>query len=473
MEPLEPIAQFTPQETAHHEFSWEILRFMLEGRSPIDIPSLDMRNREEAHQFITRYGYNLDNPQERDILRAVFAEAVEFIKRYFCLPSETHPETYTVPSEIERVHDVRDLLVWASSYANAERQAWSCAVLRVMHTIIHIDNAMRIESFPEIKRQILDRFKQNIHEDEAGQPVLGTGTLAVPLYGVFYKEEKSRDSLILKLLHKEKNVAENIHDRLGVKLVTHNRFDALRALRCLRQNLIIMFTNLTPGRSRNLLINLQSYRELYDKCTEGMSATCGEEEREQRFIDLLADPAVAEALDRSERAGSAPAGSGSDSACSSSNVAGGATGAGGAAGAGDAAASANNGAGGATSGAGKRVNAANAFSSPDYQSIQFTVQQPVTLENPGYFKARRMRVQLEKYHLGPDMEGLLRELEGPDADREMRVLFPLEVQIIDKVNYDKSIEGSASHEEYKKRQIKAACDRVMFAVHSLVRKRFM
>ena len=119
------------------------------------------------------------------------------------------------------------------------------------------------------------------------------------------------------------------------------------------------------------------------------------------------------------------------------------------------------------------MNAANAFSSPDYQSIQFTVQQPVTLENPGYFKARRMRVQLEKYHLGPDMEGLLRELEGPDADREMRVLFPLEVQIIDKVNYDKSIEGSASHEEYKKRQIKAACDRVMFAVHSLVRKRFM
>lgn len=406
---------FPEEQTAtKSQFSWDTLRFVLEGLSPIDLPALAVANRGEAQSFLVQYGYDMENPQERDIVRDLLAEAVHFIKAYFCKGTSKHPEALVVPAEIERINDCRDLLVWASLPGINERQAWACAVLRVMHTINHLNNTMRVEFFPEIKRQVLDRFKQNIHYADDGSPVLGRGPLSVPLHAIMYKEEKSRDSLIMKLLHKTNNVAEKVHDRLGVKLVTSNKFDVLRVLRLLRQTNITMFANLTPGRSRNTLLDLDSYRQIYDQLLE-VTPGCSEEELEHKFTELVeAQEAVTEA---------------------------------------------------AVTDPAKANNVRNPFSSPDYQSIQFTVQQLVKLENPGFFKARRMRVQLEKYHLGPDLEGLLDELEGPGAEREMRILFPLEVQLIDKENYHKSIVGTASHDEYKKRQTEAACDRVMRQVY--------
>lgn len=390
---------------ARHDFSWEILRFILEGSSPIDLPALALMNREEAGQFLLHYGYDLEDEEDREVAWRVHLEAVAFIKRYFSVdPSDPKESPLVVPGEVERPNDLRDLLVWASERDGTERQAWACAVLRLMHTISHVNHTMRTEFFPEIKRQILDRFKQHVHQDSDGKLSLGRGPLSVPLLGIYYKEEKSRDSLILKLLHKPHNVAEMIHDRLGVKMITPSRFEAIRALRYMRQNHLINFANVTPGRSRNTLVDLDHFRDLYERITEGL-AGLSEERRDVEFLELLRQ--------RSEELGDLES----------------------------------------------RIE--NPFTSPEYRSIQFTVQQLVKLDSPGYQRARRMRVQLEKYHLGPDLEGLLRELEGPQEERELRMFFPLEVQILDEENHRRSLDGAASHAEYKQRQLRAARIRVM------------
>ncbi len=391
-----------PGSRVRNNFSWEILRFILDGLSPIDLPALAVMDREEAHQFLLHYGYDLEDDEDRDVAWRIHIEAVAFIKRYFCPEGDGSGEALVLPVEIERPTDLRDLLVWASDRNGSERQAWSCALLRVMHTISHVNNTLRSEFFPEIKRQILDRFKQHVHQDGEGRLSLGRGPLSVPLLDIFYKEEKSRDSLILKLLHKPHNVAEIIHDRLGVKMVTPTRLDALLALRYLRQNHLIMFANVTPGRSRNTLVNLEHFRSLYEELTGGFKDLT-EEGRDQRFLHLLQEHSLAGLDSRLE----------------------------------------------------------NPFTSPDYRSIQFTVQQLVKVENPGYLRARRMRVHLEKYHLGPDLEGLLRELEGPQEERELRIFFPLEVQILDEENHRRSQEGAASHTDYKLRQLQAARQRVL------------
>lgn len=390
---------------ARHDFSWEILRFILEGSSPIDLPALALMNRDEASQFLLHYGYDLDDDEDREVAWRVHLEAVAFIKRYFSAdPSDPKEPPLVVPGEVERPNDLRDLLVWASERDGSDRQAWACAVLRLMHTISHVNHTMRTEFFPEIKRQILDRFKQHVYQDPDGKLFLGRGPLAVPLLGIYYKEEKSRDSLILKLLHKPHNVAEMIHDRLGVKMITPSRFEALRALRYMRQNNLILFVNVTPGRSRNTLVDLDHFRDLYEQITEGLTGL-SEEKRDLEFLELLRQ--------RSEELGDLDS----------------------------------------------RIE--NPFTSPEYRSIQFTAQQLVKLDSPGFQRARRMRVQLEKYHLGPDLEGLLRELEGPQEERELRLFFPLEVQILDEENYRRSLDGAASHAEYKQRQLKAARVRVM------------
>ena len=398
------------------DFSWDILRFIIEGNSPIDIQALTISDRSEAHRFLLSYGYDLNDPQDRGTLEDIFNESVRFIKTHFSRGHSARPSYLAIPSEIERLNDLRDLLIWASGPRNRDQQAWACAILRVMHTIHHIDNTLRVEFFYQIKQQILNRFKTNIVEKD-GQVILGTGPLSVPLYGIFYKEEKTRDSLIFKLLHKPKNVAEKIHDRLGVKLVTHNRLDVVRALYYLYSRNIITFANLTPGRSRNTLIDLQIFEPVFKEMFRCFSI---EDENAQReFLD--------KAIQRIQNISPEE-----DSKLTANRA------------------------------------EYNPSSSSDYQSLQFTVQQLVKLENPGFFKTRRMRVQLEKYHMGPDMEGLLQELEGPGAEKEVRLLFPLEVQIIDKDNYLQSIEGTASHEAYKQRQQDLACLRVLgglFALH--------
>lgn len=412
---VSPSSSPSGQPTPASDFTWDILACLVEGQSPIDLQALTVDDRAQAHQFLYNYGYDLNDSQDRETVEDLFAEALRFIKLHFSRGHSSCPTYLTIPAEIERLNDVRDLLVWASGPRTTERQAWSCAILRVMHTIHHLDNTMRAEFFPEIKRQILDKFRQNISTTSAGV-VLGTGEEQISLYGVFYKEEKSRDSLILKLLHKPKNVSEKIHDRLGVKLVTHNRLDALRVLYYLYEYNVITFANLTPGRSRNSLLNLPAYRSLLgDQIFNHRELS--PKEREEYFAQLSQKFDRLTTLDQAQVQR-------------------------------------------------ERENY-NPDSSSDYQSLQFTVHQLVKLENPGFFKTRRMRAQLEKYHLGPDLEGLLQELEGPGAEQEFRLLFPLEVQIIDKDNYFQSIEGTASHDAYKQRQQDRACLRVLAGIFAL------
>ncbi|MGM9999631.1 MAG: TIGR04552 family protein [Candidatus Bruticola sp.] len=397
------------------EFSWEIIDFMLEGKSPIDLAALTAEDRAQAHKFLLNYGYDYNSKEAKDTVDEIFAEALRFIKAYFVHGHSGCPTYFTIPSEIERLNDVRDLLIWASGPHNTERQAWSCAILRVMHTIHHLDNTMRAEFFPEIKRQILDKFRQNVTEVN-GQVYLGSNNDMLPLYGVYYKEEKSRDSLIMKLLHKPKNVAEKIHDRLGVKLVTYTKLDVLRVLYYLYTHNVIMFANLIPGRSRNTILDLEKCQRIFADLLESEKENdCIEREKKlDQLVNQLNTISPQELAAMAE----------------------------------------------------EKKNY-NPLSSSDYQSLQFTVQELVKLENPSFFKARRLRTQLEKYHLGPDLEGLLQELEGPVAEQEISVLFPLEVQIIDKDNYMQSIDGTASHDAYKQRQQDRACLRVLAGVFAL------
>ena len=403
-------------ERTKQEFAWDILSFLIEGRSPIDLAALTVEDRSQAHQFLLNYGYDYNDQQDRAALEEIFAEAIRFIKANFSRGHSARPTFFSIPTEIEHVNDVRDLLIWASGSRTTERQAWCCAVLRVMHTIHHLDNTLRVEFFPEIKKQILDKFRETIFERSDHTVCLGNGSDTIPLCGVFYKEEKTRDSLILKLLHKPKNVAEKIHDRLGVKLVTWNRLDVLRVLYYLYSHNVIMFANLIPGRSRNSILEVEKCAQLFPQLFE-VEKINDPAERSQRLEELsknlLGLSAQAEDKMLEARKGYNP------------------------------------------------------LSSSDYQSLQFTVQELVKLENPGFFKARRMRTRLEKYHLGPDLEGLLQELEGPGAEQEIRILFPLEVQIIDKENYLQSIEGTASHDAYKQRQQDLACLRVLAGVFAL------
>ena len=245
-----------------YDFSWETLRSFLDGVSPIDLHRLALTSREEARQFLIWYGYDLASPSEHHEAWQVFRQGLDYIGRVLC-PAPTPDDVgLELPQALHELEDLTDLLVLASR--PGELQPWACALLRVMHTISHANHAVRSPYYSQIQAQILERYRQHVYTDPKGNLFLGRGLLAVPLDEIHLREEKNPDSLILKLLHKPANVAQSVYDRIGVRLVTPSKVDALLVLKYIRKHHLAIFANIMPGRSRNTLINLERFRRVYE-----------------------------------------------------------------------------------------------------------------------------------------------------------------------------------------------------------------
>src|SRR5208282_349991 len=99
---------------------------------------------------------------------------------------------------------------------------------------------LRSPHFSDIQQQIFDRFYKLIHRDAEGKLFLSDHSgeqsvqedpLRVRLVAFETKPKKSRDSIILKLLHKPENVAEDIFDRVGIRFTTFTPLEALRVVK--------------------------------------------------------------------------------------------------------------------------------------------------------------------------------------------------------------------------------------------------
>ncbi|MCW5872286.1 MAG: TIGR04552 family protein [Candidatus Eremiobacteraeota bacterium] len=230
-------------------------RVFLEGTSPVSLGHLTLRTVEEANEFLRSYGIDPECPIERLKMEEIHREAVDFLRRLLCPAPRACDATLTMPPEVEDPSNITRFLIGASTMSQHQPlQAWACAVLRVMHAITYANQLSVGPHSAEIRRQILDRFRSRVHTDENGQLWLGRESDRVPLCSIQYREEKARDSVILKLLHKPDNLPQSVHDRVGVRMVTPGKREALQVLQYLARHHLANVAHLTPGRSRNTLL---------------------------------------------------------------------------------------------------------------------------------------------------------------------------------------------------------------------------
>src|SRR5690606_34544013 len=142
-----------------------------------------------------------------------------------------------------------------------------------------------------IQQQIFDRFYKFIHRDEENRLFLkNEAGVTIPLYDIQTKAKKPRDSIIIKLLHKQENVAEELFDRIGVRIITYNKLDALRVIRFLHRNYVIMINNIKPSRSQNTLIDLNVLRKkIYTLYKDTIRKNIDEDDFYQRLNALIED----------------------------------------------------------------------------------------------------------------------------------------------------------------------------------------
>lgn len=403
-----------------YDFRPDVLDVIISGRSALDTPhSIELSSSDEVSKFVNSYGYDLEMPIESAEVLGNFHEAINFVRKNFLQPENPAGLKMDIPRRILEITDVRDLFLMASDLypgqshdsQGALLREFACSVLKVMHTIAHIDKDLRASYFGDIQRQIFDRFYKVIHRDGDSKLYLGERTddpARIDLVEFQTKPKKARDSIILKLLHKPENVAEDIFDRVGVRFITPTRLDAIRVVKYLKDKMIVISPNIKPSRSRNTLVDIGHFRSQLADCLERAGR---EKLSDQDLTKILEEAAIAPS-----------------------------------------------------------VNPDNPHSSEFYRAIQFTCRQLIKLKNPLYDNLRDIKTFAKnKTH----DEKLLKAIEGVDlkyVQREIRFFYPFEVQIMDIKSAEENERGRSAHSEYKKAQLQTALKRVMGTLADGVRQ---
>ena len=390
-------------------FDWEILDVVIGGKSALDTKNFlgPMSDIEHVNEFLKGYGLDPSDHVTKAELFGNFQEALQFIRRYFLKEGNPDGLDLKLPNSLLMISDISQLFLMATDVnpLKKEDKLWAEIVLKVMHTIVHADKDLRSNYFNIVQTQIFDRFYKYIfrgNDDKLYLGIKGTDNV-IALIDFETKSKKTRESVIIKLLHKAENVAEELFDRIGVRFVTDSRFDTLRVIRFLLEKNIVIPHNNKPSRAINTMINLEQFKEAHQKV---LKTAIRKKMNEEEFLFAM-EQEVRRCSLRGE--------------------------------------------------AGEK----NRFTSKSYQSIQFTCRHLIEYKNPFLQEFNELRRLAKNYN--SDENELAKRVLSMDialVARDIRFFYPYEVQIVDKVASLENSQGDASHQEYKRSQIQSAMKRL-------------
>lgn len=394
-------------------FDWEILDVVVGGKSALDTKNFlgPMSSIEQVNQFLKGYGLDPSDHVTKAELFGNFQEALQFIKRYFLKEGNPDGLDLKLPHSLLMISDISQLFLMATDDTSLKKEdkLWAEIILKVMHTIVHADKDLRSNYFNIVQTQIFDRFYKYIFRSDNDKLFLGVkgSDNVVALVDFETKSKKTRESVIIKLLHKAENVAEELFDRVGVRFVTNSRFDTLRVIRFLLEKNIIIPHNNKPSRAINTMIDLPRFKEGHQRV---IKMALRNNLSEERFV-----AAMEREIQECDMQGES--------------------------------------------------SEKNKFSSKSYQSIQFTCRQLIEYKNPFLQEFNDLR-RIAK-NLNSDENELARRVLNMDISlvaRDIRFFYPYEIQIVDNDAYRENSQGEASHQEYKRQQVKSAMKRIFRAM---------
>lgn len=386
----------------NYRYPWTLIKHAFSGKSVVDTRWMHVRSISDAEETIRYYGYDWQSQIDRRTLIESCLKATNFIKEFFINgfkdPLSLHPE-------VEACTDIRQLLYWTNPRTrNKEVQQWSCAVLKVLHTILHLENDSLNDHFQEARKQIFDRFHGHLYIDEENHIYFGKDPLElIPLNYFEVKREKDWTSKLIKLLHKPENTATRIYDHIGVRIVTENLLDVLKIFDYLISSKIFIFANISPSRSRNTLLNIDACQKYINRILRKVSSGQMSQKDLEEAIDTKYEHDQL-LLDKPE--------------------------------------------------------VENPYSLNEFRSIQFTCRHLVRFPNPTYIQMMDLRQHMFINEIPPHS---IQELDSvlSTIKREINFFFPFEIQIMDKRTFMINKEGLGSHADYKQNQLEAARKRVL------------
>lgn len=398
-----------PTYLSKYLFDWELLDVVVGGKSALDSKFFvgQMYNIDQVNQFLKGYGLDASDPVSRAELFGNFQEALQFIKRYFLKEGNPEGLDLQIPNAIYMITDISDLFLMATGNkegADVEETLWAEVILKVIHTILHTDKDLRSNYFNIIQTQIFDRFYKYLYRDKDNKLFLGVKGQGdgLPFIEFETKSKKTRDSVIIKLLHKAENVAEELFDRVGVRFITNSKFDSLRVIKFLLESNIVIPHNIKPSRSINTLIDTEQFKVKHNNLIKMAIRNNLSEERFLQAIEREANE------------------------CQSF----------------------------------KEGDDKNEHSLADYQSLQFTCRQLIKYKNPFLYEFNDLRKLAREKETEDELAKKILSMDVSLIARDIRFFYPYELQIVDLDSHKNNSSGEASHIEYKKSQVVSARNRV-------------
>ncbi|MBL6989979.1 MAG: TIGR04552 family protein [Bacteriovoracaceae bacterium] len=397
-----------PSYLSKYLFDWQLLDVIIGGKSPLDSKvfvgaSID---KEQVYSFLHTYGLSPEDPVSKAEIFGNFQEALQFIKRYFLKEGNPDGLDIKIPNSLYMINEISDLFLMASvNSSNIEEQLWAEVIFKVMHTILHADKDLRSNYFSVIQTQIFDKFYKYISRDNNQKLVLGKTSSGVGISLVDFqtKAKKTRNSIIIKLLHKTENVAEELFDRIGVRIVTEDRFSALRAVKFLIEESVIIPHNVKSSRSVNTLVDVSKFRTKHNNLVKMALRNNLAEDRFVSALEREADDCPGSPIGPSER---------------------------------------------------------NVHSAKGYKTIQFTCRQLIKYRNPFYGEFNSLRKLAKSQPEESELTKKILSLDISLISRDIRFFYPFEVQVVDQESHKRNTGGDASYQEYKKAQLKSAMHRI-------------
>ncbi len=286
---------------SRYEMPWETLQAIVQGKSPIDLTSMPVNNREEAFSMVYNYGFDLNHPEDVAEIEGYFIEAVNFIEHRFLTPTidwqglgAAPSPTESLPVAVRESRDVLDLILIASQ-ADHPHRPWACALLKVIHTLVFIQNSPLYKHHHQASETILSRFREILEPQNDDTVILHGQNRQLRLAAFEAKHHKPRESILIKLLCKKENVAENVWDLVGVRLVTFHPAEAVLAVDILREQKVLVFPNVIPSRSHNSLIDIEEFRKAYEVNLANLKQGIGNPDALEELIKtfpLMPEPEV-------------------------------------------------------------------------------------------------------------------------------------------------------------------------------------
>ena len=218
----------------------EAIRNLLSGGSVIDWRKLMFESEAEAVAFVAANELDLSDPADVTRIDSVRNEAVKYLRRHFDFP---------VPAPVANA-DLVTLLMMASG--KGHRQLCACTVLKVMHTIHHLEARELLFQLPVSNEEVFHLVEQKVYR-VVGR-ALADGAPIVEFIG----GRKNKDSLYTKLLSKSEATAAQIYDKLRFRVVTRSTDEIFGVLRMLQRE-ILPFNYVIPEQSTNTLLPFDTH----------------------------------------------------------------------------------------------------------------------------------------------------------------------------------------------------------------------